>query len=185
MPTKPEPGQKSKLVPIKTVFVTDALHFETEYLVLRLTDAFRLVEKRERLIRSAVSCLGRVGADAAQMGVLRQESALYDIKIDPDRARARIELQQQLVELKEQHKKLKAALAAVKAAAKSSRIFTPADFERVPPGATHVALASLDGKVIRFEHVSDPYLTESVETSDPRVVAALLRSHVGRPVIIG
>ncbi|MGZ4903813.1 MAG: hypothetical protein ACXV5I_03245 [Halobacteriota archaeon] len=185
MPTTPKPNQKSKLVTIKTVFVTDALHFETEYLVLRLTDAVRLVEKRERLIRSALACLGGVVGDDAQMGVLRQESALYDIKIDPDKERARIELQKQLVELKEQHKKLKAALTAVKAAAKSSRIFTPADFERVPPGATHVALASLDGKAIRFDHVGEAYLTEPVETADPRVVAALLRSHIGRPIIIG
>ena len=182
MPIKPKLDQKSKLVPIKAVFVTDALHFETEYLVLKLTDAFRLVEKREQLVRSALACLGRSVENAAQMGVLRQESALYDIKIDPDKERARIGLQQQLVDLKKQHKKLKAMISAVKAASKS-RIFTDVDLERVPPEATQVVQASLDGKAVQFEQVADTYLTEPIETSDPRVVAALLRSHIGRPII--
>ena len=53
------PDLESKLVPVPTVFITESLHFETEYLALRLTDAFHVVEKKEELIRSAMKCLTR------------------------------------------------------------------------------------------------------------------------------
>lgn len=184
MPNKPGPDQKSKLEPIGTVFVTDALHFETEYLVLRLTDAFRLVEKREQLIRSILKCMDKVVTDDAQMGLLRKESALFEIRVDPDKERARVGLQQQLAELKEQHKTLKAVISAVKAASKSSRTFTPEDFERIPSDAIEVVLASLSGKAVQFERIGEGYLAEPIETSDPRVVAALARRHIGHPVIV-
>ncbi len=183
MPKEPKPDQKPKLVPITPVLVTDALHFETEYLALRLTDAFRLVEKREQLIRSALQCLGSVVVDDAQMGLLRKECALFNIEVDPDKERARIGLQQQLVELKAVHKELKKIISAVKAASKSSRTVTPADFERLPSDEMQVVLASLNGKAVRFEFDGGEYLAEPIETSDPRVVAALLRGHIGHPVV--
>ncbi|MGZ8897427.1 MAG: hypothetical protein ACXW1Q_03800, partial [Halobacteriota archaeon] len=102
------PDQESKLVPVLAVFITDSLHFETEYLAVRLTDAFHLVEKKEQLIRSATQCLDSVITDDAEMGMLRRECSLYQIKIDADKAKARAELQEQLAELGEQHKTLEA-----------------------------------------------------------------------------
>jgi len=45
-------------------------------------------------------------------------------------------------------------------------------------------LASLSGKAVLFEAVGDPHSLEPIETSDPRVVAALIRHHLGRPAII-
>ena len=185
MSNKSGSDQKSKRETVEAVFVTDALHFETEYLILRLTDAFRLVQKREQLIRSVLECLEKVVKDHAQMGLLRKESALFDIRVDPDKERARVELRQQLAELKEQQKTLRAVISAVKAASKSSRTFIPSDVEKVPPDAKEIVLASLEGKAIRFERIGSGYLEEPIETSDPRVVAALARHHMGRPVIVG
>jgi hypothetical protein len=48
-----------KLIPVPTVFITDSLHFETEYLILRLTDALHLAEKKEQRfrVRPSVSAL--------------------------------------------------------------------------------------------------------------------------------
>ncbi len=185
MARTPKPDQKPKLIPIEAVFVTDELHFETEYLILRLTDALRLVEKRRALIQSTLGCIKNVVQDDAQMGLLRKECALFDIRVDPDKEKARVELEQQLAELKEQCKELKAVLSAVKAAAKSSRMFTSADFEKVPPDAVDAVLASLQGKTIRFEHIGSGHFEESIETSDPRVVAALVCRRIGRPVVVG
>ena len=59
------------------------------------------------------------------MGMLRRECSLYQIRIDPDKAQARAELQEQLAELDEQHKTLEAVLSAVEEAAKSPRTITP------------------------------------------------------------
>src|SRR5665647_3990464 len=73
------PDQESRLVPVPTVFITDSLHFETEYLAVRLNDAFHLVEKKEQLIRSATRCLDTVITDAAEMGILREECSLYPV----------------------------------------------------------------------------------------------------------
>ncbi|MGZ4936346.1 MAG: hypothetical protein ACXV4C_07330 [Halobacteriota archaeon] len=184
MPNKPRSDQKSKRKTVEAVVVTDSLHFETEYLILRLTDAFRLVQKREQLIRSVLECLKSVVKDHAQMGILRKESALFGIQVDADKERASAELQQQLAELKEQQEMLRAVISAVKAAAKLPRTFTPSDFEKVPPDAKEIVFASLKGKAIRFDGMSG-YLQEHIETSDPRVVAALARHHMGRPVIVG
>jgi hypothetical protein len=160
------------------------LHFETEYLILRLTDAFHLVLKKELLTRSAAKCLDSVVTDDAQMGMLRRECSLYHIKIDPDKARARAELQEQLTELGEHHKMLEALLSAVKEASESPRTFTPEEYEKFAPDSMRVVLASLNGKVVRFESVGDSKLLEPIETSDPRVVAALIRHHIGRPTVI-
>ncbi len=184
MSNKPRANQTSQFQPIETFFVTDALQFETEYLILRLTDTFRLVEKREQLIHSILECMEKVVKDDAQMGLLRKEGALFDIRVNPDKARARVELRQQQAELKKQHKTLKAVTSAVKAASKSSRTFTPTDVEGVPPDATEIVLASISGKTIRFERISEGYLAEPIETSDPRVVAELTHRHVGHPVIV-
>lgn len=178
------PDRESKLVPVPTVFITDSLHFETEYLALRLTDAFHLVEKKEQLIRAAAKCLDTVITDDAEMGMLRRECSLYQIKIDSDKAKARAELQEQLAELGEQHKTLEAVLSAVEEAAKSPRTFTPEEYEKFAPDSMRVVLASLSGKVVRFESVGDPHPLEPIETSDPRVVAALIRHHIGRPTVI-
>jgi len=180
--TRP-PDRESKLVPVPTVFITESLHFETEYLALRLTDAFHLVEKKEQLIRNALKCLDTVITNDAEMGMLRRECSLYQIKIDPDKAQARAELQQQLAELGEQHKTLEAVLSAVEEAAKSPRTITP-EYEQFAPDSRRVVLASLSGKVVRFENVGESHPLEPIETSDPRVVAALIRHHIGRPTII-
>lgn len=178
------PDQESKLVPVPTVFITDSLHFETEYLAVRLTDEFNLVEKKEQLIRSATRCLATVITDDAEMGMLRRECSLYQIKIDADKATARAELQEQLAELGEQHKTLEAVLSAVKEAARSPRTFTTEEYEKFAPDSIRVVLASLSGKAVLFESVGDLHPLEPIETSDPRVVAALIRHHLGRPAII-
>jgi hypothetical protein len=183
-----KPTQKqdyhSKLVSVPTVFVTDSLHFETEYLILRLTDALHLVQKREQLVQSAAKCLNSVVANDAEMGILRRECSLYQIKIDPDKVTARAELKEQQAELDEELKALKAVLSAVKKASKSPRTFTPKEYEKLAPDSIQVVLASLSGKAIRFEGVGDSRKLEPIETSDPRVVCALLRHHLGRPTII-
>ena len=178
------PDQGSKLVPVPTVFITDSLNFETEYLAVRLTDAFRLVEKKEQLIRSATRCLDTVITDAAEMGILREECSLYQIKIDADKATARTELKEQLAELTEQHKTLEAVLSAVKEASRGPRTFTPKEYEKFAPDSIRAVLASLSGKAILFEGVGDPHPLEPIETLDPRVVAALIRHHLGRPTVI-
>jgi len=180
--TRP-PDLESKLVPIPTVFITESLHFETEYLALRLTDAFHVVEKKEQLIQSAMQCLNTLITNDAEMGMLRRECSLYQIKIDPDKAQARAELQEQLAELGEQHKTLEAVLSAVEEAAKSPRTITP-EYEKFAADSRRVVLASLSGKVVRFENVGDAHPLEPIETSDPRVVAALIRHHIGRPTVI-
>ncbi len=185
MSTKPSSDRKSTREPVKAVFVTDALNFETEYLILRLTDALRLVKKREQVTHSVLECLMKVVKDDAQIGLLRKESILFEIRVDPNKERAREELQQQLAELKEQHTTFKSVISAVKSASRSSRTFTPSDFEKVAPDAKEIVLASLHGKTIRFEGIGIGYLEEPVETSDPRVVAALGGHHMGRPVIAG
>ena len=177
------PDLESKLVPVPTVFITESLHFETEYLALRLTDAFHVVEKKEQLIRSAIQCLDTLITNDAEMGMLRRECSLYHIKIDPDKTQARAELQEQLTELGEQHKTLEAVLSAVEEAAKSPRTITP-EYEKFAADSRRVVLASLSGKVVRFESVGDPHPLEPIETSDPRVVAALIRHHIGRPTVI-
>ncbi len=184
MSNKPRSNQKSKSRPIETFFVTDALHFETEYLILRLTDALRLIEKREHLVHSILECMEKVVKDDAQMGLLRKEGALFEISVNSDKARARVELRQQQVELKEQQKTFKAVISAVKSASKASRTFTPADVEGIPPDGTEVVSASISGKAIRFEGIAEAYLAEPLETSDPRVVAALTRRRIGHPVIV-
>jgi hypothetical protein len=178
------PDQESKLVPVPTVFITDSLHFETEYLAVRLNDAFHLVEKKEQLIRSATRCLDTVITDAAEMGILREECSLYQIKIDADKAKARAELKEQLAELGEQHKTLEAVLSAVKEASRSSRTFTPEEYEKFAPDSIRVVLASLSGKAVLFEAVGGPHSLEPIETSDPRVVAALIRHHIGQPKVV-
>jgi hypothetical protein len=175
--------KESKLVSIPTVFVNDSLHFETVYLALRLTDAFRLVGKKEQLIHSAKQCLSDVVRDDAEMGILRKECALYQIRIAPDKERAQAELQEQLAEVREQHKTLKKLLSAVNEATESPRTFTPEEFETFAPYAVKIVLASLNGKVVRFENIQAG-LEFPVETSDPRVVAALIRHHIGQPEII-
>jgi hypothetical protein len=180
--TRP-PDLESKLVPVPSVFITESLHFETEYLALRLTDAFHVVEKKEQLIRSAIQCLDTQITNDAEMGMLRKECSLYQIKIDPDETQARAELQEQLAELGEQHKTLEAVLSAVEEAAKSPRTITP-EYEKFAADSRRVVLASLSGKVVRFESVGDPHPLEPIETSDPRVVAALIRHHIGRPAVI-
>jgi hypothetical protein len=176
-------GKESKLVSIPTVFVSDSLHFETVYLSLRLTDAFRLVGKKEQLIHSGMQCLSDVVKDDAEMGILREECALFQIKVDPDKERARAELQEQLAEVREQHKTLKALLSAVNDATESPRTFTPEEFETFSPNAVKILLASLNGKAVRFENIRAG-LEFPVETSDPRVVTALIRHHIGRPEIV-
>ena len=176
--------QYSKLVPVPTVFITDSLHFETEYLALRLTDAFHLVEKKEQLIVAAAKCLDTAITDDAEMGMLRRECSLYEIKIDSDKAKARAELREQLAELGEQHKTLEAVLSAVREASTSPRTFTPEEYEKFAPDSMQVVLASLSGKAVRFENVGDPHPLEPIETSDPRVVAALIRHHIGHPTVI-
>jgi hypothetical protein len=181
--TRP-PDLESKLVAVPTVFITDSLHFETEYLLLRLTDAFHLVEKKEQLVRSAAKCLDTVIKDDAEMGILRRECSLYQIKIDSDKEKARAELREQLEELGEQHKTLEAALSAVKEASESPRTFIPEEYEKFAPDAMRVVLASLSGKAVRFESVGDSHTLEPIETSDPRVVASLIRHHIGRPTVV-
>ena len=180
--TRPaDEGQK--LVSVPTVFVTDSLHFETEYLILRLTDALHLAEKKKQLIQSAAKCLSSVIENDAEMGMLRKQCSLYQIKIDPDKVTASAELKEQLTELSKQHKALKAALAAVKDASKWPRMFTPERYEKLAPDLIPVILASLHGRAIRFESVGNSRELEPIETSDPRVVCALLHRHIGRPII--
>jgi hypothetical protein len=181
--TQETADKESKLVSIPTVFITDSLHFETVYLGLRLTDAFHLVEKKEHLIHSAIQCISDVVKDDAEMGILREECALYQIKVDPDKERARSELQEQLAELGEQHKTLEALMSAVKEASESPRTFTPEEFEKFSPDSVRVVLASLNGKAVRFESIDAGLELEPIETSDPRVVAALIRHHIGRPTV--
>lgn len=178
------PDQESKLLPVSTVFITDSLHFETEYLAVRLNDAFHLVEKKEQLIQSATRCLDTVITDDAEMGILREECSLYQIKIDADKAKARAELKEQLAELAKQHKTLEAVLSAVKEASRAPRTFTPEEYEKFAPDSIRVVLASLSGKAILFEGVGGPNQLEPIETSDPRVVAALMRHHLGSPTVI-
>ncbi len=126
----------------------------------------------------------KVVKDDAQMGLLRKESALFGIRVDPEKERARVELRQLQAELKQRHRTLKAVISAVKAASKASRTFTLTDAEGLPPDAIKVVLASIRGKTVLFERVGEGFLSEPIETSDPRVVAALIRRHVGRPVIV-
>jgi len=116
--------------------------------------------------------------------MLRRECSLYQIKIDADKAKARAELEEQLAELGEQHKTLEDVLSAVKEAARSPRTFTPEEYEKFAPDSIRVVLASLSGKAVLFESVGDPHPLEPIETADPRVVAALIRHHLGRPAII-
>jgi hypothetical protein len=182
--TQEAPDKESKLVSIPTVFISDSLHFETVYLGLRLTDAFRLVEKKEQLIHSAIRCISDVVTDDAEMGMLRKECALFQIKVDPDKEKARSELQEQLAELGEQHKTLEALMSAVKEASESPRTFTPEEFEKFSPDSVKVVLASLNGKAVRFENIDAGLILEPIETSDPRVVTALMRHQMGHPVII-
>jgi hypothetical protein len=120
----------------------------------------------------------------AEMGVLRRECSLYRIKIDPDKARASVELQEQLTELGKQHKAIKAALSAVEEASRWPRMFTPERCEKLVADSIKIVLASLSGKAVRFESVGKSHELEPIETSDPRVVCALLRHHIGRPIII-
>ncbi|HYA32464.1 MAG TPA: hypothetical protein VEG65_00470 [Candidatus Bathyarchaeia archaeon] len=181
--TQETPDRGSKLVSIPTVFVSDSLHFETVYLALRLTDAFRLVGKKEQLIHSAIQCLSQVVTDAAEMGLLRKECALYEIKVDPDKKRAQSDLQKQLAEIREQHKTLKTLLSAVKEASESPRMFTPKEFEAFSPDSVKMVLASLNGKAVRFEDV-DAGLEFPIETSDPRVVTGLISRRIGHPIIV-
>jgi hypothetical protein len=178
------PDREPKLVPVPTVFITDSLHFETVYLALRLTDTFQLVEKKEQLIRSAMQCIDSTITDDAEMGMLRKQCALYEIKIDPDKVKARAELQEQLVELGEQRKTLEALIPAVKEASESPRTFTPDEFEVFPADLVRVVLASLNGKAVRFESLGGTHPIEPIETSDPRLVAALIRHQLGHPVVI-
>ncbi|HYA33577.1 MAG TPA: hypothetical protein VEG65_06260 [Candidatus Bathyarchaeia archaeon] len=183
MARKETRDQGSKLVALPTVYITDSLHFETAYLALRLTDTSRLVEKREQLIRSAAKCLATVITDDAEMGMLREECSLYDIKLDADKVKARTELREQLAQLRKQHKTLKSVLSAVKQAARSPRTFTPKEYERqLVPSSLRVIMASLSGKTVRFESLGNSL--EPIETSDPRVVSALLRHNIGRAIII-
>jgi hypothetical protein len=181
--THEAPDKESKLVSIPTVFVSDSVHFETVYLALRLTDAFRLVGKKEQLIHSAIQCLNEVVTDAAEMGILRKECALYQIKVDPDKKRAQSELQEQLAEVREQHKTLKTLMSAVREASESPRTFIPEEFEKFSPDSVKVVLASLNGKAVRFESIDAGLELEPIETSDPRVVTALMRHQIGHPVI--
>jgi hypothetical protein len=176
--------QESKLVHVHAVFVTDSLHFETEYLALRLTDAFHLVEKKEQLVQNAMRCLDSVVTDDAEMGLLRRECSLFQIKVDPDREKARVELREQLAELEEEHKTLEAVIAAVNEAAKSPRTFVPEAYENFAPDSIQVVMASLSGKAIRFE-IGEPHQLEPIETSDPRVVAALIHHQIGHPTVVG
>ena len=176
--------QESKLVPVQAVFVTDSLHFETEYLALRLTDAFHLVEKKEQLIRSAMRCLDSVITNDAEMGMLRKECSFYQIEINADKQQARAELRRQLAGLGEQHKALEAVIAAVEEALKSPRTFVPEEYEKFAPDSIRVVVASLSGKAIRFE-IGELPLLEPIETSDPRVVAALIRHEIGHPTVVG
>jgi hypothetical protein len=89
------------------------------------------------------------------MEMLRKECAFYQIKVDPDKERARSELQEQLAEL--------------------------GDFS---PDSVKVVLASLNGKAVRFESIDAGLKLEPIETSDPRVVTALMRHQMGHQMII-
>jgi len=144
----PEP----KLMAVPAVFISDSLHFETEYLTVRLTDKFREVEKREQLIRNVLQCIDRTVKDAAEMGLLRQECARYQIQVNPDKMKATAQLREQLSELGEQHKNLEAVVSAVKEASDSPRFFTPEEFKSLPVDSIRVVLASLNGRTIRFEN---------------------------------
>jgi len=180
----PAPDREPKLVHVPTVFITDSLHFETVYLGLRLTDTFQLVEKKEQLIRSAMQCIDSAVTDDAEMGMVRRQCALYDIKIDPDKVKARVELKERLAELGEQRKMLEALIPAVKEASDAPRTFTPEEFELFPTDLVRVVLASLNGKAVRFENLGATHPIEPIETSDPRLVAALIRHQLGHPVVI-
>jgi len=178
------PGPEPKLMAVPTVFISDALHFETEYLIVRLTDKFRAVEKREQLIRSVIQCIGSAVKDDAEMGLLRQECALYQIQVNPDKVKATAQLREQLIELGEQHKTLEAVVAVVKEASNSPRFFTPEEFKSLPVDSIRIVLASLNGRTIRFENLGGDYPIEPIETSDPRVVVALIRHQMGHPVTV-
>jgi len=178
------PGSEPKLMAVPTVFIGDSLHFETEYLIVRLTDKFREVEKREQLIRNVIQCIASTVKDDAEMGLLRQECALYQIQVNPDKAKATAQLREQLTELGEQHKTLEAVLSAVKEASNSPRFFTPGEFKSFPVDSIRVVLASLNGRIIRFENLGGDHPVEPIETSDPRVVVALIRHQMGHPVAI-
>ncbi|HYA61457.1 MAG TPA: hypothetical protein VED16_05180 [Candidatus Acidoferrum sp.] len=179
-----EPGSEPKLLAVPPVFIGDSLHFETEYLVLRLTDKFREIEKREQLIRNVIQCINSAIKDAAEMGLLRKECALYKIKIDSDKIKAQTQLLEQLAELGEQHKSLEAVLSAVKEASKSPRFFTPEEIKSFSVDSIKIVLASLNGRIIRFENLGGDHRIEPIETSDPRVVVALIHHQMGHPVVI-
>jgi uncharacterized protein YeeX (DUF496 family) len=178
------PGPEPKLLAVPTVFISDALNFETVYLAVRLNDKFREVQKREQLIHNVIQCIDSSIKDDAEMGMLRKECALYQIKVDPDKVRARAQLSEQLVELGEQHKTLEAVMSAVKEASDSPRFFTPEEFKSFPVDSMRVVLAALNGRTIRFENLGGHHPIEPIETSDPRVVVALIRHQMGRPVVI-
>ncbi|MGB8310281.1 MAG: hypothetical protein WCE81_00235 [Halobacteriota archaeon] len=178
------PGPEPKLMAVPTVFIGDSLHFETEYLIVRLTDKFRVVEKREQLIRNVIQCIDSTVKDDAEMGLLRQECALYQIQVNPDKVKATAQLREQLTELGEQHKTLEAVVSAVKEASYSPRFFTPEEFKSFPVDSIRVVLASLNGRTIRFENLGGDHQIEPIETSDPRVVVALIRHQMGHPVAI-
>ncbi len=178
------PGPEPKLLTIPTVLISDALNFETVYLAVRLNDKFREVQKREQLIHNVIQCIDSAIKDDAEMGMLRKECALYQIKVDPDKVRARAQLSEQLVELSEQHKTLEAVMSAVKEASDSPRFFTPEEFKSFPVDSMRIVLAALNGRIIRFENLGGDHPIEPIETSDPRVVVALIRHQMGRPLVV-
>jgi len=178
------PGPEPKLMAVPTVFIGDSLHFETEYLTVRLTDKFREVEKREQLIRNVMQCIDSTVKDAAEMGLLRQECARYQIQVNPDKVKATAQLREQLTELGEQHKTLEALVSVVKEASDSPRFFTPEEFKSLPVDSIRFVLASLNGRTIRFENLGGVHPIEPLETSDPRVVVALIRHQMGHPVTV-
>jgi hypothetical protein len=92
-------------------------------------------------------------------------------------------LQEQLAEVREQHKTLKTLMSAVREASESPRTFIPEEFEKFSPDSVRVVLASLNGKAVRFESIDAGLELEPIETSDPRVVTALMRHQIGHPVI--
>lgn len=142
------PGQEPKLMAVPTVFISDSLHFETEYLIVRLTDKFREVEKREQLIRNVMQCIDSTVKDAAEMGLLRQECARYQIQVNPDKVKATAQLREQLIELDERHKTLEAVVSAVNEASDSPRFFIPQEFKSLPVDSIRAVLASLNGRTI-------------------------------------
>jgi hypothetical protein len=88
------------------------------------------------------------------------------------------------MELGEQHKTLEAVVSAVKEASNSPRFFSPEEFKELPADSIRIVLASLNGRTIRFENLGGNHPIEPIETSDPRVVVALIRHQMGHPVTV-